>query len=333
MVYSIQLTLSLICDSIFGDPRWYPHPVRGIGWLIDRSESVYRRSCKNLQIGGTLTVITVIGLTSALVFSLVYLTSLISTTLGDCTAIILIYMAFSTKDLLVHSNAVYNGLLSETPLETGRLEVGKIVGRDTSELDEDGITKACVETVAENMVDGATAPLFYAIAASFIAPLFPISAISCSAVGIFAYKAVNTMDSMLGYKNDTYLHFGRSAAKLDDVVNYIPARLSGYAIVVAAFILRLNWKNSFSIYLRDNMNHSSPNAAHPEAAVAGALGLKLGGPSVYFGKTVEKPYIGDKLSPIEPDHIKKANGLVVAAIAVFAATALVVRQLIYLVMT
>lgn len=333
MVYTVQLTLSLLLDSIFGDPRWYPHPVRGIGWLIERTEAVCRRWCENLIVGGTLTVVTVIWVTATIVFFLLYAFSYISPLLADFIAILFIYMAFSTRDLLVHSNAVYSALLSENPLDRGRVEVGKIVGRDTSSLDNEGITRACVETVAENMVDGATAPLFYAIVASFLEPFMPLSAIGCSAIGIFAYKAVNTMDSMLGYKNERYLFFGKVAAKLDDVVNYIPARISGYTIVAAAFFLRYNWKNSYTIYCRDKMNHSSPNAAHPEAAVAGALGVKLGGPSIYFGKIVEKPYIGEPLLTIEPRHIKEANMLVVIAIIIFATLMLSARQIICTVIT
>jgi len=327
MEYSILFTTSLILDSIFGDPRWYPHPVCGIGWIISQCESLFRKAVHSAHLAGLLTVIAVIGSTVTVVFTLLSLAQLYSTYLETCLAVILIYMAFSTKDLIVHSNAVYNALLSDKPLENGRREVGKIVGRDTSRLSEKGIARACVETVAENMVDGATSPVFFAVLASFFAPLTPLSPIGCSAVGIFAYKAINTMDSMIGYKNDRYIDFGMVAARLDDVVNYIPARISGIILIVSAFILRFNYKNSSVIYSRDRANHSSPNAAHPEAAVAGALSVQLGGPSIYFDKRVEKPYIGDDLVPINPNHIKKVNRLVVVAIILFVCVTLGVRQL------
>jgi len=329
MEYSFLFILSLVLDSIFGDPRWYPHPVCGIGWIISRCENLFRKTVSSAHLAGLLTVITVTCSTVAIVFSLLFLAQLFSTYLEIILAVILIYMAFSTKDLLVHSNAVYHALLSDNPLVAGRKEVGKIVGRDTSELSQDGITRACVETVAENMVDGATAPLFYAVLASFMAPFVPLTPIGCSAVGIFAYKAINTMDSMIGYKNERYLEFGRAAARLDDLVNYIPARISGIILIISACIMDFNCKNSAVIYFRDRANHSSPNAAHPEAAVAGALSLQLGGPSIYFGKRVDKPYIGDDLASITPDHIKQVNRLVVVAIILFVCVTLVGRQLFF----
>ncbi|BHH83146.1 adenosylcobinamide-phosphate synthase CbiB [Desulforhopalus sp. 52FAK] len=333
MDYSFLLIFSLVLDSIFGDPRWYPHPVCGIGWFISKCEVFFRRRISNLRLAGKLIVISVIGATIAIVFSLIYVAQLYSVHLETILAVVLIYMAFSTKDLLVHSTAVYSALLSDNPLENGRKEVGKIVGRDTSELNQEAITRACVETVAENMVDGATAPVFFAILSSFLAPVLPLSPIGCSALGIFAYKAINTMDSMIGYKNDQYIDLGRAAARLDDLVNFIPARISGVILIISAFVLRFNYRNSAVIYFRDRANHSSPNAAHPEAAVAGALGVRLGGPSIYFGTLVEKPYIGDNLTPINPEHIGQVNRLVVVAIFLFVCLALITRHLFSLVIT
>lgn len=324
MLYSLQLLTSLTMDSFFGDPRWYPHPVKGIGFLIERFENLTRQRFANITLAGGLTFSLVLLTTFTIVYTLLFLSSLLSSVFESTVAILLIYMALSTRDLIVHSNRVYTALTSET-LEQARKEVGMIVGRDTTELSEDQVARACVETVAENMVDGATAPLFFAVAASFLSPLLPLTPISCSALGIFLYKAVNTMDSMIGYKNDKYLEFGRIAAKGDDFINFVPARLSGLCIVATAFLLRLDWKNSLRIYLRDRNNHSSPNAAHPEAAVAGCLGVELGGPSTYFGKIVEKPTIGDRFNPIGPEKIKEANRLVIFATLGFAICLLLFR--------
>lgn len=329
MDYSVQLILCFILDCIFGDPRWYPHPVRGIGWICSRSESFFRKYFNNLLIGGLFTVFTVISSTVTIVTVLLFISHEISVYLEQALAIVFIYMALSTKDLLVHSNQVYAALLSAAPLKNGRIEVAKIVGRDTSELTEEGVCKACIETVGENMVDGATSPLFFAVLASLFSPLTPLSPIGCSAVGIFAYKAVNTMDSMIGYKNEQYIFFGRVAAKLDDVLNYLPARMSGWCLIASAFLLRLNWRNAAKMYLRDHDKHSSPNAAHSEAAVAGALDVQLGGPSQYFGKIVVKPFIGDATVQVVPRHIKSVNRLVVIGILLFMGCILSLRYLFY----
>lgn len=278
---------------------------------------------------GLLTVIAVVSCTIAIVTIVLLLAFEVSVYLEQILAVVLVYMALSTKDLLVHSNQVYGALLSVDPLAGGRREVAKIVGRDTSALTEEGVCKACVETVAENMVDGSTAPIFYAVFASLFSPLVILSPIGCSAVGIFAYKAVNTMDSMIGYKNEQYLLFGRVAAKLDDLVNYIPARISGLCLIASAFLLRLNWRRAAEIYFRDNDKHSSPNAAHPEAAVAGALEIQLGGPSSYFGKIVVKPFIGDSETKVTAQHIKSVNRLVVVGILAFMTCVLSCRYLFY----
>lgn len=333
MVYSAQLILCFFLDCVFGDPRWYPHPVRGIGWICSKSEEYSRKFFANEYTAGLITVITVVSSTVAIVALLLLMAGTVSVYLEQLFAIVFIYMALSTKDLLVHSNQVYSALLSTEPIKNGRIEVAKIVGRDTSELTEEGVCRACIETVAENMVDGATSPLFFAVLASFFAPFVSLSPIGCSAVGIFAYKAVNTMDSMIGYKNEQYLLFGRIAAKLDDVLNYIPARMSGICLIASAYMLRLNWRNAAKVYLRDHNNHSSPNAAHSEAAAAGALNIQLGGPSQYFGKTVVKPYIGDAEVEVEPQHIKTVNRLVVVGIICFTVIVLLFRYLFYSVAT
>ena len=189
-----------------------------------------------------------------------------------------------------------------------------IVGRDTKPLSEAGITRAAVETVAENASDGVIAPLFYL-------------AIGGPLLG-WLYKAVNTMDSMVGYKNDRYLHFGRAAAKLDDLVNLIPSRLAALLLIVSAYLLRYDGKNAYRIWRRDRRNHKSPNSAQTESACAGALGLRLAGDAWYFGKLVPKPYIGDEIHPIEPQDIRRVNRLMYGAAGIMGLLALVMRAVI-----
>jgi adenosylcobinamide-phosphate synthase len=202
---------------------------------------------------------------------------------------------------------VYDAL-QEGDLEKSRYAVSMVVGRDTAVLDDIGVTKAAVETVAENTSDGIIAPLLYMVIGG--APL-----------GFF-YKAVNTMDSMVGYKNDRYLYFGRAAAKFDDVVNYIPARLSAILMTVAAGICGMDAKNAWRIYKRDRYNHSSPNSAHTEAVTAGALHVQLAGNAYYFGKLYEKPTLGDADRPVEYEDIRRANqllyGTAILALIIFS---------------
>lgn len=325
MSYILQLFAAVILDFLLGDPRWFPHPVRGIGRLCTGSEKLTRALCKNLYLAGICTVLVVISLTGFIVFVLLYAGFLLAPYLGEILAVFLLYTTIAAKDLIQHSNSVYKHLRSPVSLDLARNAVGRIVGRDTRQLDEAGISRACIETVAENMVDGITAPLFWAIAASFASPFVGMSPIGCSVVGAFFYKSVNTMDSMIGYKNDRYLQFGMAAAKLDDVVNFIPARLSGLCIIVAAFFLKLDYRKAAKIFFRDRLQHSSPNAGHTEAAAAGALGLRLGGPSTYFGKIVEKPYMGDGLREAVPEDIKKTNSLVLVGSLLFLSAMISLR--------
>ena len=205
--------------------------------------------------------------------------------------------------------------LTEGDLPKAREMVGRIVGRDTDALDEAGVTRAAVETVAENTSDGVIAPIFY------IALGGPL--------GGCLYKAANTMDSMVGYKNDRYIDFGRCAALFDDVVNYIPARLAALELVLAAYLTGMDGKNAWRIWKRDRRNHASPNSAQTESAVAGALGLRLAGDAVYFGKLHKKPYIGDDLRPIEPEDIRRSHRLMFAATGEMLVLALVFMLLIH----
>ena len=289
----IDLTIGFLLDLIIGDPQNPIHPVRIIGNLCRVLENFFRSIMKKyLKLAGLITWIIVVLAVYFINYIIIKFILNINIVAGVVFSGILVYFCISAKGLKVEGLKVYNYLI-KNDIEGARKQLSYIVGRDTKSLDKKGITRAVVETIAENMSDGVIAPLFYAGIGG--APL------------AMAYKAVNTMDSMFGYKNDKYMEFGFFPAKLDDVFNYIPARITGLLTVLTAFILKLNWKNSFKIYNRDKYNHTSPNSAHPEAAVAGALGIKLGGANYYFGKLVEKPTIGDKLKEIELSDIDSTN--------------------------
>ncbi|MDO4518194.1 MAG: adenosylcobinamide-phosphate synthase CbiB, partial [Bacillota bacterium] len=214
---------------------------------------------------------------------------------------VMCYFMLATKALRDESMKVYDALVNGS-LEDSRRAVSMIVGRDTKNLDREGIIKATVETIAENFSDGVFAPIMYM---AFGGPVL-----------LYLYKGINTMDSMIGYKNDKYMYFGRFAAKLDDVANFIPSRMAGIILVVAAAFCKMDYKNAWKIFLRDRNNHASPNSAQTEAAVAGALGVQLAGNAYYFGKLFEKPTIGDPIREIEADDIVKANKLMYVASAI-----------------
>jgi adenosylcobinamide-phosphate synthase len=328
MTYLLQVLSAVVLDLLLGDPPWLPHPVRGIGKLCIWSEKLTRFLFSNHYLAGLVTVFIVLTGTAAGVLLLLQAATAIAPFLGAILAVILLYTTIATRDLLRHSNAVYAQLGPNGTLEKARQAIAMIVGRDTRDLSRAGITRACIETVAENMVDGVTAPLFWAVIASFAAPFVGLNPISCSALGAFLYKAVNTMDSMIGYKNEKYLHLGRAAAKLDDAVNFLPARISGLCVIVAAFFLKLDYREAASIFCRDRLNHSSPNAGHTEAATAGALGLRLGGPSSYFGKIVEKPYLGDGVREPVADDIQKTNRLMLVGTTIFVVLLVGLRLII-----
>lgn len=287
----IELTIGFILDIIIGDPNNPFHPVRGIGYIANKLEKIFRAILKkNLKLAGFIVWIFTVGLTFIITFAIVKAANNSNNYFGIIIEGILIYFCISSKGLVVEGYKVIKFLVNDD-LDGARKQLSFIVGRDTGSLNKEGIIKAVVETIAENMADGVIAPLFYA--GIFGAPL------------AFAYKAVNTLDSMFGYKNDKYIDFGYFPAKLDDVFNYIPARITGILIVLASCLLGYDYKNSFKIYKRDRYNHTSPNSAHPEAAMAGALGLQLGGANYYFGKLVEKPTIGNKVKEIEINDVNK----------------------------
>jgi adenosylcobinamide-phosphate synthase len=317
MIFYLQLVGAIGLDALVGDPRWLPHPVRAIGRLCSWSENITRVMFANLYLAGLVTVVTVVGGTGAIVWLLLFCATAISSTMASVVGVVLLYTTLAARDLLRHSNEVYVQLADKGSILQGRIAVGRIVGRDTAGLDQDGICRAAIETVAENMVDGITAPLFYALVASSFAVAVNMTPLSCSVLGAFLYKAVNTMDSMIAYKNDKYLQFGRVAAKLDDAANFFPARLSGLCLIIAALLLKLDYRKAARIFLRDRLNHASPNAGHTEAATAGALGVRLGGPSSYFNKVVDKAYLGDEGAVPVPADIKSTNRLVIVGSLIF----------------
>ncbi len=349
MKYHILAFFSgFLLDLLLGDPYWLPHPIRLIGSLISGLEKKLRngkaeRNSRNELKDGALLVFSVLTITVCVTAILIFAAYHIHPYFGVLTETIMTYQILATKCLKVESMKVCHCLQIEG-LEAARKAVSMIVGRDTSVLDEEGVAKAAIETVAENTSDGVIAPMLYTALGGPIAGFF--------------YKAVNTMDSMVGYKNEKYLYFGRAAARLDDLVNYIPSRISAWLMICAAFIggksysgrqaykiyKRDNRKHAspnsaqtesipsrisawlmicaafiggksysgrqaYKIYKRDNRKHASPNSAQTESVCAGALGIRLAGDACYFGKTVKKPFIGDACRSVEYEDIKRVNKL------------------------
>jgi adenosylcobinamide-phosphate synthase len=294
----LAIVLAVIIDFLIGDPRWLPHPVRGMGWLIawlDRrlNKGRYRR------MKGIITVMIVVSIVYVIGYALVYGSYRFSTGLGILVEAVLIFTTIASKSL---QEAAWNVLI---PLEQGdikkaRQELSMIVGRDTEALDEPEIVRACVETVAENTSDGITAPLFYAL-------------IGGGALAL-VYRAVNTCDSMLGYKNETYREFGWASARLDDVLNYVPARLTAWVMVA---VNSRHIRRSVQLLLRDARKHPSPNSGWGEAAMAAILGVQLGGTNTYQGVVSHRPKIGDAVCELQKQHIRKSVHVMIRTVIAF----------------
>ena len=305
------LTAGFILDFILGDPEGLWHPVQGIGSVISFLEKsirkVFPKTRTGERIGGALLVVLTLALSVSVPGILLLAAGRISPVLLFLAEVLFTWQMLAVKSLRKESCRVYDALEQEG-LPAGRKAVSRIVGRDTERLTEDGVIKAAVETVAENTSDGVVAPLFYLFLAG---PL-----------GGFFYKAVNTMDSMVGYQNERYQYFGTAAARLDDVMNWIPARLSALFMMVSALPCGYSVREAWRIYRRDRRNHKSPNAAQTEAVMAGALGIRLAGDAWYFGKRYPKPFIGDASRPVEREDILRAGRLEYAtAVTAFAAFA------------
>lgn len=296
--HMISLGFGFLLDVCFGDPEWLPHPVQAIGALISFCERILRavfpKTKKGERVAGSVLVFLVFVFSMGLPFFLLWITYTKNVFAGIVLEGIFCYQLLAMKGLKTESEKV-RYVLENNSLEAARQQVSRIVGRDTNALSKDGVIKAAVETVAENTSDGVIAPLFW-------------MGIGGAAFGFF-YKAVNTMDSMLGYKNEKYLNFGRTAAKLDDIVNLLPSRLAAIMMIFASFLLQYRTKEAVLIYRRDRFNHASPNSAQTESVCAGALGIQLAGNAYYFGTLYEKPTIGDDNRPIETEDIRRANQL------------------------
>ncbi|WP_042278348.1 adenosylcobinamide-phosphate synthase CbiB [[Clostridium] dakarense] len=308
----LSIFIGYITDLIIGDPYSFPHPVIYIGKLIKLVENNIRKICKSdkaLKIGGFFLWFITVGVTYLITYLIVKLSSF-NTVVFVIVNSFIIYTTLATKCLKDEAVKIYE-VLKTGDLEKSRLQLSYIVGRDTTNLNENEIIRATVETVAENTVDGIIAPMFYAFIGG--APL------------AMAYKAINTLDSMVGYKNDKYMNLGFASAKIDDIANYIPARISVLLMTIGSLILSYNYKNCFKIAIRDRKKHKSPNCAYSEGSVAGALGIQLGGTNIYFGKAVYKPTIGDRLREIEVDDIVRTNKIMYAS----SVTSLIVFSILW----
>jgi adenosylcobinamide-phosphate synthase len=311
----IALVIGFILDLIIGDPQGWFHIIRVVGALISELEHVFY-PMRNKRLGGTLLVICVLAICVIVPGAILFLAWRISPWLKLGLESLLCWQLLAVKCLKVESMKVYDALNSGD-IEKARYAVSMIVGRDTDKLDEAEISRAAVETIAENTADGIASPLLF-------------MALGGTVLGCF-FKAASTMDSMLGYKNERYLDFGRCAAKLDDALNYIPARLCARVMILAAGFVGLDRKNSKKIYLRDRYNHASPNSAHTEAATAGALDIRLAGGAYYFGGFVEKPYIGDDIRPVEREDILRTHRLLYASAFILFFIALLIKSVLWLI--
>lgn len=306
-----------LLDFVFGDPVWLYHPVRVIGNFISFGErklrGIFGKTEKGELAAGTVLWFLTAGFSFVIPFLVLWGAQRLHPALRFLIESFWCYQILAARCLVRESGKVYDRL-KEKDLPGARKAVSMIVGRDTENLTEEGVTKAAVETVAENTSDGVTAPLLFLILGG--APFG------------FLYKAVNTMDSMLGYKNEKYLYFGRFPAKMDDVFNFIPSRVTALFMIVAAFLTGMDGKNAWKIWRRDRRKHASPNSAQTESACAGALRVRLAGDAVYFGKLHKKEYLGDPLRPIEPEDIRRAGRLMYATaflmLVVFGAVKLAV---------
>ena len=287
LIFFIKIWIAYVLDLIFGDPQNVVHPVQVIGKTISAGEKVLLRKKYKFLAGAVLNIFTV-----SITYTSMYLISK-SVKISVFFMIIeiyLMYTIFSINSLAREGNRVYR-ILKEGDIEKARKDLSYLVSRDTEMMDEKMIIRSTMETISENTVDGIVAPMFY----MFLGGM-PLA---------MAYKAINTLDSMVGYKNEKYMDFGKFSAKVDDAANFIPARITGILIVFASMILGYDYKNSLKIFIRDRKNHSSPNSAHSEASVAGALGVRFGGKVSYFGKEIDKPTIGDKTKEFELEDIRK----------------------------
>jgi len=293
----VMIGIAFVMDLILGDPKGAPHPVRAMGKAAKSLERITRKKIRNQKLAGSVTVLILVTGTYAVSFSFLESLRQVNTQLSFVMETLLIYTTLATRSLYDESHPVQIAL-SQGDHDQARCHLKNIVGRDTQNLNRKQITRATVETVSENTVDGVVAPLFYACIGG--APL------------ALTYKCINTLDSMFGYKNKVFIHFGWASARLDDIVNWLPARLAGPLMVLAATLFGLNGKRGWTTMWRQGQNHLSPNAGIPEAVVAGSLGVELGGPQYYQGKMIDKPTIGEAVREIETEDIFRSHQILFA---------------------
>lgn len=281
-------------DLVLGDPHSLPHPVVWIGRLIRRLEAAMEERPKNRRLAGAILAAATLAVVFASAWGGLALAGRLGEVVEGALALWLAYTTLALRSLHSESRAVVT-LVEEGRLDEARLALSFIVSRDTAALDREGILRACIETVAENTSDGVVAPLCYLFAGG--------------PVGALLYKGASTLDSMVGYRNERYRDFGWASARLDDILNLVPARLTALFMALAALLLRLDGGRALRTVRRDARKHHSPNAGFPEAAVAGALGIRLGGPAVYFGTPVDKSALGDDLAPVTPEHYRQTVAL------------------------
>jgi adenosylcobinamide-phosphate synthase len=305
-----QLAIAVAVDLLVGDPRWLPHPVRAIGWLAARLETFARQWIRPLRLAGTITAMAVYATTGLAAWGAMRLAAALDPRAADLVAIAILYTTIAARDLTDHSTAVFQALAADD-LPAARRRLSAIVGRDTDRLDEAGVVRATVESVAESTVDGVTAPLVFAVLGG------PVAAI--------VYRAINTLDSMFGYRDERYGEFGWAAARIDDAANFLPARITAPLMCLAAGLVRQSPARAYRILRRDGRKHASPNAGLAEAAMAGALGVQLGGLDYYGGRPLDKPPLGDPLRPLGCDDIRLANRLMLLTSGLVLVAALVAR--------
>jgi adenosylcobinamide-phosphate synthase len=294
----VQIGIAFLLDIMIGDPRWFPHPVRMIGVCIEYAERVLRRLVPSERVAGVFLAFIIVVGTYLVTYQILVFFYELRWSLGILVSIIIIFFSLSTRDLLKEAGNVLSALKSGN-LKDARKNLSRIVGRDTHNLNEQQVAAGCIETSAENIVDGIIAPLFYAF-------------IGGPALAM-AYKSINTLDSMVGYKNEKYLNFGWASAKLDDIANFFPARIAAIILPISSLICGADYSNSVKILKRDGQKHPSPNSGIPEAAIAGALGIRLGGPSIYNDIASDKPFIGDPQKIVCFDDIKSTSKIVMVS--------------------
>ncbi|MCQ4636372.1 adenosylcobinamide-phosphate synthase CbiB [Anaerovorax odorimutans] len=321
LLHFIPLTVGFFLDLLIGDPHFLPHPVRLMGKAIELGEELMRKLFPDTERGllaaGAVLGILIPLLTGAVSGGILLAAYRLNLWLGLFLETIMCYQILAVKSLKKESMKVFDEL-KRGDLAGAREKVSMIVGRDTEHLNEEQVAKAAVETVAENTSDGTVAPMLF-------------MAVGGAPLGFF-YKAVNTLDSMVGYKNDRYLFFGRFSAKLDDVLNFIPARISALLMVIASMLLGMDWRGAYRIFRRDRFNHASPNSAQTEAVCAGALGIRLAGDAWYFGKLYPKKTIGDGTRPVSWEDIRSANRLLYGTAFLCLGVCLVIGAIMILIM-